>query len=155
VAVTIRYKPDRIREDIMENGKLRVLVVDDDDIIRLTLFEYLLHKGFKVGLAENGQKGLNMFDKMVYDFVVTDYGMPQMDGLKMAKEIKKKYPDAVVIMMSGDQKIRFQIGNVVNHFLEKPVRFDAVYNLMVSGDEFDTVVMAQTSEKFGRSPSVN
>lgn len=136
----------------MENGKLRVLVVDDNDFIRLTLFEYLIHKGFKVGLAENGQKGLYMFDQVRYDFVVTDYGMPQMDGLKMAKEIKKKYPDAVVIMMSGDQKIKFQTGNVVNHFLEKPFRFDAVYSLMVNRDEFDTGVMAQTVERFGRSP---
>jgi DNA-binding NtrC family response regulator len=126
----------------MENGKLSVLVVDDNDFIRLTLFEYLLHKGFKVGLAENGQKGLYMFNKMGYDFVVTDYGMPQMDGLKMAKEIKKRHPDAVVIMMSGDQKIKFQTENVVNHFLEKPFMFDAVYNLMVGGTEFDTGVMA-------------
>ena len=92
--------------------------------------------------VSKGQKGLYMFDKMGYDYVVTDYGMPQMDGLKMAKEIKKKYPDAVVIMMSGDQKIKFQTENVVNHFLEKPFMFDAVYNLMVNRDEFDTGVMA-------------
>ena len=128
----------------MENDKLRVLVVDDNDFIRLTLFEYLLHKGFQVGLAENGKKGLFMFNKMGYDYVITDYGMPQMDGLKMAKEIKKKHPDAVVIMMSGDQKIKLQTGDVVNHFLEKPFRFDAVYNLMVNRDEFDAGVFART-----------
>ena len=139
----------------MENDKLRVLVVDDNDFIRLTLFEYLLHKGFKVGLAENGQKGLYMFDKIGYDFVITDYVMPQMDGLKMAKEIKKKHPDAVVIMMSGDQKIKLQTGDVVNHFLEKPFRFDVVYNLMVSREEFDPGGVAQTAEKFGSSASVN
>jgi DNA-binding NtrC family response regulator len=139
----------------MENGKLSVLVVDDNDFIRLTLFEYLLHKGFKVGLAENGQKGLYMFDKMGYDFVVTDYGMPQMDGLKMAKEIKKKHPDAVVIMMSGDQKIKLHTGDAVNHFLEKPFRFDAVYNLMVNRDEFDTGVFARPPGNFAKSPLVN
>ena len=50
---------------------------------------------------------------------------------------KLRVPDAVVIMMSGDQKIKFQTGDVVSHFLEKPFRFDAVYNLMVNKSVWD------------------
>lgn len=122
----------------MKNAKFRVLVVDDNEFIRTTLFEFLLHKGFEVGLAENGQMGLYMFDKMGFDFVVTDYGMPQMDGFEMAKKIKKKYPNAVIIMMSGDQKKKFLTRNIANHFLEKPFQFEDVYNLMVTRGELNT-----------------
>ena len=122
----------------MGNRKLRVLVVDDNEFIRTTLFEFLLYKGFEVGLAKDGQEGLYIFNNYSFDFVVTDYGMPHMNGLKMAKEIKKKHPDAVVILVSGDLKIKLRTRDVANFYLEKPFKFEEVYNLIVSSDKLNT-----------------
>jgi len=114
----------------MNANKRRVLVVDDDDVIRLCIDEYLLHMGFEVVSVDNAEKGLEMFEGGDFDYAIIDYRLPKMDGLEMAKEIKKKKSKAIITMISGEIDERFLPLDSIDHFLEKPFKFEEMYHLM-------------------------
>ena len=114
----------------MKKNQQRVLVVEDDDMIRICINEYLLHMGFKVTQAENAEKGLEMFNVNDFDFAVIDYRMPKMNGLEMAKEIRKMNSRAVIIMISGDPNVKYRPLDFIDHFLEKPFKFEELNHLL-------------------------
>lgn len=115
----------------MNANKRRVLVVDDDDVIRLCIDEYLLHMGFEVVSVDNAEKGLEMFDGDDFDYAIIDYRLPKMDGLEMAKEIKKKNPKIIITMISGELDAKFLSLDSIDHFIEKPFKFEEMYQLMI------------------------
>ncbi len=80
----------------------RILVVDDEVVIRELMFDILSDEGFSVELAPNGRAALEMLGKGD-DFVVlfTDIMMPEMDGIALIREAHKVAPDLVPIVMTG------------------------------------------------------
>ncbi|WP_336296587.1 response regulator [Bacillus pinisoli] len=86
----------------------RIVVVDDAKFMRLTLTT-ILEKGNHevVGEAENGIDAISIFDQLQPDLITMDITMPEMNGLDALKAIKKKAPQAKVIMCSamGQQKM--------------------------------------------------
>jgi phosphoserine phosphatase RsbU/P len=83
------------------NGQAKVLVVDDDESLRLLLRTLLERIGCSVVEAADGREGLHAFDKEGADLVLVDLRMPVMDGLTMIAGLKKKAPDTPVIVVSG------------------------------------------------------
>ena len=72
---------------------LRVLVVDDDDVLREALCELLIDRGFDVvGEARNGPEGVSLAIERRPDVVLIDFRMPGMDGLEATNRIKAKLP---------------------------------------------------------------
>ena len=65
---------------------IKVLVVDDEKGIRFLLSEALLHRGFEVSLARDGQESLEKMEKSNFDLVVTDINMPRLDGVENVKK---------------------------------------------------------------------
>lgn len=80
---------------------MRILIVDDDGGMRLILGEFLLAKGFEIILAADGLEGLMVLSSVKIDLVISDVVMPGMDGKKFLREIKKRWPEMKVIMISG------------------------------------------------------
>jgi DNA-binding NtrC family response regulator len=78
----------------------RILVVDDDDTIRDTLYE-LLSEIYVCQTAETAEKALARLQADVYDVVLTDISMPGLSGLELLGHIRQKYSDTPVIMISG------------------------------------------------------
>lgn len=78
----------------------RILVVDDDDTIRDTLYE-LLSEMYVCQTAETAEKALARLQADVYDVVLTDISMPGLSGLELLGHIRQKYSDTPVIMISG------------------------------------------------------
>jgi DNA-binding NtrC family response regulator len=78
----------------------RILVVDDDDVIRDTLYE-LLSEQHVCQTAETAEKALARLQADVYDVVLTDISMPGLSGLELLGHIRQKYSDTPVIMISG------------------------------------------------------
>ena len=72
----------------MENVKTKILLVEDDPSLGPLLQEYLDAKGFETKLAEDGQKGSELFFKGTYDLLLLDVMMPVKDGITLAKEIR-------------------------------------------------------------------
>ena len=100
-----------------------ILVIDDDDTVRTLVSDMLSQMGLEVSSAENGVKGMDLFLKNRFDLVITDFDMPDMNGIELAKKIKKIYPHTSVILMTGRQKAEIQAtlsGNSVDLTLFKP-----------------------------------
>jgi CheY-like chemotaxis protein len=81
----------------------RILVVDDDQAVRLLLRAVLERRGHAVVEAKNGDEGLQYYRAAPADLVITDIQMPVMDGLQMIKELRGDFPTAKIIAISGEK----------------------------------------------------
>jgi PAS domain S-box-containing protein len=86
--------------------KHTVLTIEDDDIIRETMAEWLEDNGFIPLTASNGQKGIETFNRKHPDMVLLDLTMPGMNGLAVLNAIRQQDPDTPVIVVSGRNDIR-------------------------------------------------
>jgi len=81
--------------------KTRILVVDDELSIRISLSELLRRDGHMVDVAENAGPGLEMLKAQSFDLLIVDIKMPGMDGLEMLKLVREEDPDVPVVMMTA------------------------------------------------------
>lgn len=79
----------------------KILIVDDEPLVRNFLAEALQRKNFDIQTAENGKKALHYIKDTVYDLVVTDMKMPDMTGIDVLKAVKEKNPDTIVIVITA------------------------------------------------------
>ena len=79
----------------------RVLVVDDELIVRDSLKEWLDEEGFFVDVAESGSVALEKLSKASFNLMLTDIKMPGMDGVALLKKAKESFPDLCVLMMTA------------------------------------------------------
>lgn len=87
-------------------SKLRVLVVDDDNLMRELLKAILREEDCQVvGEAKDGQGALSACDKLRPDLVCLDVNMPGMSGIDILKTLRANHPDTRVIMVTGDASL--------------------------------------------------
>ena len=79
----------------------RILIVDDEVLVRNTLRRILERDGHEVVEAENGESGLESFRSQPSDLVIVDLFMPVMDGLEMLSELRQEFPGTRAIAISG------------------------------------------------------
>jgi CheY-like chemotaxis protein len=109
-------------------GPLRVLIVDDDPLLLKSLRDSHEIDGHEVTTASGGQAGINAFVEShaagtPFPVVITDLGMPHVDGRKVAATIKASVPSTYVIMLTGWGRRLVAEGDVpsgVDHVLSKP-----------------------------------
>ena len=80
---------------------LKILLVEDEEKLARLLKNAIGDNFHSFTLADNGKDGLEIFLKISPDIVITDISMPIMSGLKMAKEIKRNYPEIPIIILSA------------------------------------------------------
>jgi signal transduction histidine kinase/ActR/RegA family two-component response regulator len=80
---------------------LRVLVIDDEEPFRLSLYTALHREGHFVAVAASGEEGLRLFGISRFDVVLTDLGMPGMGGWQVAQAVKRMRPRTPVILITG------------------------------------------------------
>lgn len=80
---------------------LKILVVDDDEHWRRIMQEELGDEGYEVIIAEHGQKGLDLFKEKKPDLVTLDILLPDIDGIRVLKEMKRHQPKTPIIMSSA------------------------------------------------------
>jgi len=78
-----------------------ILIIDDEADIRFILKTFFTTDGHQVDTAEDGKAGMKLADIHSYDLIITDVIMPNMDGLEVITEIKRKSPESRVIVMTG------------------------------------------------------
>lgn len=104
---------------------MKILVVDDDPAIRDTLREILLSEGYEVETAEDGKRALEQIPLFFPDIILTDYLMPEMDGITLCKIIKND-PETVdigVILITGVGDLETRVKGLLagaDDFLNKP-----------------------------------
>jgi DNA-binding NtrC family response regulator len=79
----------------------RILVVDDDEFVCSSLKWLLMDEGYDVEVAVDGKTAIEMLDRRAYDLVLTDLMMPEVDGLAVLHEVKKRNPCTAVIILTG------------------------------------------------------
>ena len=110
----------------------RILVIDDDDAVRLTIRRVLERAGHAVEMAVNGLDGLRLFKKAPHDLVITDLYMPEKEGIETILELRQDFPDLKVIAISGGgahgQQGYLQAAGLLgaNRTLSKPFQLDAL-----------------------------
>jgi two-component system cell cycle sensor histidine kinase/response regulator CckA len=104
-------------------GGGRVLLVEDEDMVRTVAERALSRAGYTVISAADGDEGLEYVEAgREFDLVVSDVVMPGMDGPAMVREIRKRHPALPVLFMSGyaEEQLRKEIDIADVHFLPKP-----------------------------------
>lgn len=85
----------------MANGKARILVVDDDEIIRTSLSEFLRLEGYGVETADGFDQASALLGAGPFQVVIADVSMPQVDGMELLKTVRNRCPETAVIMITG------------------------------------------------------
>jgi len=102
----------------------KILIIDDNKLIRKTLKEILTKVGFSIIEAENGEAGLQLVRSELPDLVITDYQMPGINGLEVLAEIRKLNVAIPVILLTAFGHVVLTIKSIqlgAFDFLEKPV----------------------------------
>ncbi len=101
-----------------------ILIVDDEPNIRSSLTRLFHKEGYDILLAENSEDAFHILEKHTISVVLSDYLMPGQTGVEFLENVKKKYPEAVRIVLSGRADMNAIMNavnqNVVSHFLLKP-----------------------------------
>ncbi|ALA59657.1 response regulator [Nitrospira moscoviensis] len=79
----------------------RILVIDDERLIRSTIVAILSREGFSIEEAADGRAGLALIHKHRPDVVITDIFMPNKDGIEILMELKRSCPETKIIAMTG------------------------------------------------------
>ena len=104
---------------------MRIAIVDDEEIVRETLGEYLFEFGHTVHTAVDGKAALKMFNADQYDLALVDVRMPGMDGFSLLADCRNRFPEMTVVIMTGhgDQQTSDEAERLgANEFLIKPIR---------------------------------
>ena len=119
----------------MSDSKPRILIVDDQEGIRLLVKEILGVKSYDIVEASNGKEALDIFRDFKADVVITDIMMPVMDGFELIEGIKSISPDTIIIAMTGFGTIEDGI---------KAMKMGAAEYLL---KPFDSVLLVKSVEK--------
>jgi two-component system response regulator AtoC len=107
---------------------MKILVVDDEASVREMLKKGLPQIGdFSVEVAQNGPDAIKKIEEDVFDLLLTDMKMPEMDGLELLKLIKSMWPDMIVILMTAYGSIETAVEAMklgANDYVTKPIDFD-------------------------------
>jgi DNA-binding response OmpR family regulator len=83
----------------------KILVIDDDILVRRTIARILEQGGYEVVLAEDGDKGVAKFRSERPDLVITDLIMPEKEGIETIIEMRREDPNARIIAVSGGGRV--------------------------------------------------
>lgn len=81
--------------------KISILIVDDEQSVRDSLYNWFLEDGYQVACAENAKEALSKMESVGFDIVLADIKMPGMDGLEMMRRIKSLRKDSIIIVMTA------------------------------------------------------
>ena len=117
---------------------MKILIIDDDELIRLTIKNTLKKLECTVLEAENGNAGMALFKKEKPDLVITDMLMPDKEGLETISEIRAVNPNAKIIAMSGGGSSKnmafLQLAQKMgaSRIMSKPIKPDELLNAIKS-----------------------
>jgi len=79
----------------------RILLVEDDEIMRVTLFDRLRQQGFAVDQEDNGRTALARIESTLYHLIISDIRMPGLDGVSLLEKVRKISPETEIILMTA------------------------------------------------------
>ncbi|MFZ6016780.1 MAG: sigma-54-dependent transcriptional regulator [Nitrospirota bacterium] len=110
-------------------SKDKILVIDDEDIVLISCDRTLTAEGYDVKMAKSGIDGLKMIENESFNLALVDIKMPDMDGMEVLKQIKSKWPDTEVIIITGYSTPATAISSIklgAYDYIEKPFTPDSL-----------------------------
>ncbi len=132
------YGLNKVKERILEHLAVKVLrltrmphilVADDEEVARKNMAHILAKENYEVMTAADGEEALKKMDSSEFDVALVDLRMPSVDGMELLENIKMKYPDVMVIVVTGYASISSAVEAVKKgafHYIEKPFKLDEV-----------------------------
>ena len=114
----------------------RVLVIDDEPIIREVLQDILAREGYLITLAPDAETGLQALDQHEFDLIILDLMLPGLGGFEALKEIKRKDPDGVVVMITAYGSVESAVQGMrmgAHDYLIKPFKNEDVLRTLSTG----------------------
>jgi two-component system, NtrC family, response regulator AtoC len=121
----------------------KVLVVDDDILVRNFLAETLKRKKIEVTLAENGRKALKLLQECSYDMIITDMRMPDVTGIDILRKAKELNPNTIVLIITAFGSIENTVEAMrlgAYNYLLKPFSADAIEAVIEKAQEHISLV---------------
>ena len=118
--------------------KNRVLIIEDEKLIRWSLKQRLTEEGFITDEAETGNGGLAMFVDDVYDLVMLDYRLPDTSGIEILRQLREHDRDVVVIMMTAYSTVESAVEAMrlgAFDYVTKPFKMDELMFVIDKGLE--------------------
>jgi len=108
----------------------RILITEDDDMVRRTLKLLLVADDYAVTEARTGEEALTLLNGGRFDLVITDFEMPRLRGNELALIIKRQLPSQPILMMTAYAERLGDCDNPVDAVLAKPFRIQDLRNAM-------------------------
>ncbi len=113
--------------------KNSILIIDDDQLVRESLFEVLSHQGYDVAMASDGTEGLAKLGEKDFDLALVDMRLPNAMGIDILKETKERFPEIDVVMMTGFGTVETAVEAMkfgASDYLTKPINDDEIRILL-------------------------
>ncbi len=117
----------------IQNSKISILVVDDEESIVALLVQYLDSKGYSVTGLTDSREALDLINKTAFDVVFSDLMMPHVNGMDLVKAIRSQKHDTQIIIFTGYASVDSAIEAVqhgVYDYLKKPFHLDDLANIL-------------------------
>lgn len=104
-----------------------IFIVDDQDGIRMLLFEIFSSAGYRVSKASTGKEALDRLSEETFRLLILDYKLPIIDGMEVVRTLEKRGETTPIILISGltEQINEQQLSPLIKHIVAKP--FDIKY----------------------------
>src|SRR5690348_10796730 len=115
----------------MEEGtpKRRLLIVDDEPVIRALLSQNLVRHGFACTVSSSAQESLALLSRESFDVIISDLNLPHISGMALLKEVLARHPHSAFLMITGEGDVRegiLAMQSGADDYLVKPFSVDAL-----------------------------
>ncbi len=116
---------------------LSILLVEDDECMRLSISETLSILGYNVLVASDGKRAIETFKEEKIDLIITDIFMPDMDGIEVIRKISQINPNTKIIAVSGkfkfgEEMLEYSLKLGANAILKKPFTANELHETILS-----------------------
>lgn len=120
----------------MNNSEAKILLVEDEEMIRINLEDFFEDEGREISSAESGEEALKLLKEETFDIVITDMGLPGIDGNEFIRQASKLQPQIHFIVLTGSVEYylpeEFKALNIKdNQILNKPLKDMMVLNELI------------------------
>ena len=122
----------------MADSKPNILLVDDEEALRLVVAERLTDEGFDVVEAASGEAALEQLQRFAFDVIISDLRLPGLDGRQVIDAALERYPGILAIVVTGYATVKDAVDIIkrgASDFVAKPFQFDELLHVINSARE--------------------
>jgi len=127
----------------MSDSPKKIFILDDEEMIRDLLGETFIKNGFAIETAMNGREALLKMERGQYDLLITDLRLPDISGMDVLEEVREKYPEMGIIMITAFGSIKNAVRALKSgafDYITKPFNLDEIELVVNKYFEFQSLV---------------